>query len=99
MYTVKEIFYTLQGEGAQAGMSCGVSALHGLQSLDGTRAGPCARSLHVLRYGFCRDRDRMGDDLQTRPRWRRVWMNGGDSEPTTTRSRSGSMPPQVATST
>ena len=39
-YSVKEIYYTLQGEGVHAGRAGRVPALRGLQPVDGPRGGP-----------------------------------------------------------
>ncbi len=55
-YSVKEIFYTLQGEGARAGPRRGVPALCGVQSVDGTGAGPPQGGVPVLRHGVRRHR-------------------------------------------
>ena len=55
-YTVKEIFYTLQGEGAQRGHAGRVLPLRRLQSVDGSRGGPRDGGLP-----FC-DTDFVGTD-------------------------------------
>ena len=46
-YTVKEIFYTLQGEGTHAGQAGGLLPLLRLQPLDGARGGSRDRDLHA----------------------------------------------------
>jgi len=50
VYTVKEIFKTLQGEGAQAGRAAVFLSLQRLQSVVRPRARPRCRSLSVLRH-------------------------------------------------
>ena len=54
MYAVKEIFYTLQGEGANAGPRRRVLPLCRLQSVVRPRAGSRDRRLPILRHGFRR---------------------------------------------
>jgi hypothetical protein len=56
MYAVKEIFYTLQGEGANTGTPGGVLPLRGMQPVVGARGGQGFGHLQLLRYGFRRDR-------------------------------------------
>ena len=54
MYSVKEIFYTLQGEGAQSGRAAVFLRFAGCNLWSGPRAGPRSRRLPFLRYGFRR---------------------------------------------
>ena len=53
-YAVKEIFYTLQGEGAQTGRAGSLLPFRWMQPLVGARTGPCISDLQVLRHRFCR---------------------------------------------
>ena len=57
-YQVKEIFHTLQGEGAQSGTRRRLLPLCRLQSLVGPRRRPRNGALPVLRHGFRRHRRR-----------------------------------------
>ncbi len=47
-YAVKEIYYTLQGEGAQTGRAGGLLPLCRVQSLVRTRAGSRVGNLQIL---------------------------------------------------
>ena len=49
-YRVKEIFYTLQGEGTHAGRAGGVLPVHQLQPVDRPGKGSRSRGLPVLRH-------------------------------------------------
>ena len=56
MYTVKEIYTTLQGEGAHTGRTAVFLRFAGLQSLDRAGTGPRRCGLPILRHGFRRSR-------------------------------------------
>ncbi len=68
MYAVKEIFYTLQGEGANAGSRRRVLPLCRLQSVVRPRAGSRHRRLPVLRHRFRRHRRRRAAASSRPPR-------------------------------
>ncbi len=62
-YAVKEIFLTLQGEGAHAGRAAVFCRFSRLQPLERPRAGPRHRHLQILRHRFCRHRRHAGRAL------------------------------------
>ena len=66
-YAVKEIFYTLQGEGANTGRPAVFCRFAGLQPLDGPRAGSGERRLHVLRHRLRGHRRHRGRQVRARP--------------------------------
>ena len=56
MYAVKEIFYTLQGEGAQAGRPAVFCRFAGCNLWSGREADRADGDLQFLRHRFRRDR-------------------------------------------
>ena len=53
MYSVKEIFYTLQGEGAQTGRAAVFCRFAGCNLWSGREVDRAVGDLPILRYGFC----------------------------------------------
>ena len=58
MYAVKEIFYTLQGEGANAGTPAVFCRFAGCNLWSGREADRAAADCQFLRHGFRRHRRR-----------------------------------------
>ena len=67
MYAVKEIFYTLQGEGANAGTPAVFCRFAGCNLWSGREAGPRQRGLPLLRHRIRRHRRRAAAGASRRP--------------------------------
>ena len=71
-YAVKEIFLTLQGEGAHAGRAAVFCRFAGCNLWKRPRAGSRQCDLQVLRHRFCRNRRHPAAAVMRRPRRLRI---------------------------
>ena len=71
MYAVKEIFYTLQGEGANAGRAAVFCRFAGCNLWSGREQDRAKADCQILRHRFCRRRRRRRRAVRVRcPNWR-----------------------------